>query len=168
MTSIMEIKKRNLTIREAEIISREIRLTNNIIGYKTGELTGFKNTFIATEGKELIGILTYVELEYWIDLKILMVLKEYRGRGYGKELFEHAFEQLQELNKSFYTITRNPIVINLLKEKGFKETSLLKLPISVILHQIKMIFSIYRIREYFRKMSEIRSSEKFQYFELRK
>jgi len=164
----IDIRKRNLTIREAEIISREILLTNNITGYKTGELTGFKNTFIATEGKELIGILTYVELETWIDLKILMVLKEYRGRGYGKELFEHAFEQLQELNKSFYTVTRNSIVINLLKEKGFKETSLLKLPVSVILHQAKMLVSVYRIRAYFRKRSGIKAGEKFQYFELRK
>lgn len=164
----MEIQKRNPTLREAEIISREIRLTNNIISYKTGELVGFKNTFIAFNDKKLIGIFTYIELNNWIDLKVIIILKEHRDKGFGKELFKYAFDQLQELNKSFYTVTRNPIMINLLKEKGFRETKLYKLPISVILHQAKMLFSIYRIREYLRKRSEIKSGEKFQYFELRK
>jgi len=164
----IEIQKRNLTIREADIISKEIQLTNNIIGYKTGELTGFKDTFIAVDGKELIGIITYVELNNWVDLKILIILNEYRGKGYGKEIFDYSFGQMQDLNKSFYTVTRNPIIVGLLKEKGFRKTNLLKLPISVILHQTKMLFSVYRIREYFRKMSAINSGEKFRYFELRK
>ncbi len=164
----MEIQKRNLTIREAEVISKEIRLTNNIIGYKTGELTSFKNTFVAKDEGRLIGILSYVELNGWVDLKILLIIKEYRGKGYGKELFEYTFDRVQELNKSIYTVTRNPIVIRLLKNKGFKKTNLLKLPIAVILHQAKMILSIYRIREYVRKRPKIKSGEKFQYFELRK
>ena len=168
MTFTMEIQKRNLTLREAEIISKEIRLTNNIIGYKTGELVDFKNTFIATDGKALVGILTYVELEHWIDLKILIILKEYRGKGYGKELFDYSFEKAEELNKSLYTVTRNPVLVSLLEEKGFGGTSLSKLPISVILHQAKMIFSIYRIKEYIRKRPEIKRGEKFQYFALRR
>ncbi len=127
----MKIEKRKLSPEEAEIISKAMRLTNNIMGYTAKELASFENTFVASNGKEMIGIFTYVELENWIDLKIFIILKEYRGKGYGREFFDYAFKQMRGLNKSIYTVTRTPIVMRLLKEKGFAATNLFRLPVLV-------------------------------------
>ena len=162
----LKITKRKLTLQEAEIISREISHTNNIIGYKAAELTNFPNTFVAISNSKLVGISTYVELKDWIDRKILIILEEYRGQGYGRKLFDYSIAQTRKLNKSTYTVTRNPAIVKLLEEKGFKRTNLFRLPPPVILHQMKLIFSVYRIKEYLRKLPQIKSGPRFQYFEL--
>jgi N-acetylglutamate synthase-like GNAT family acetyltransferase len=160
----LNIGKRSLSKSEAEIISSEIALTPNIIGYLPYELTRLDDVLVIENQTEIIGMLAYIETKKFIDLKIIIVREKFRHEGYGSELF-HAFFDLQVTTKKpIYTVTKDPAMIHLVKGAGFVPVRLFQLPVPCILHQSKMIFSRYRIKELIRKSIEFRGGAKFSYW----
>jgi len=160
----MTISKRKLTKEEAEIIAEEIKRTPNIIGYRPNELVGLNDVFVAVNNFEIVGLLAYVETGRFVDLKIFLVREKFRNKGFGKLLFDRFIAKVSDSRKPIYTVTKNQAVIHLVSEAGFKKIGFLQLPYPVIMHQIKMIFSTYRIREYVRKSLQLSDENHFSYW----
>lgn len=160
----IRLVKRSLTKEEARDFSREMRLTPNIIGYRPSELSSFKNVLVAEASGKAMGILVYLEADKFIDLKILLVKESVRGIGYGGLLVKSALRSLDRTKKPAYAVTRNPLIIRLLEEAGFSKVSFLGLPLACQVHQLKMIFSLYRIKEAARKSLAFPHQPKFSYY----
>lgn len=160
----MEIEKRKLTKEEAEIISDEIKNTDNIVGYLPSELVDFGDFLVVKDGDIFIGVLLYKEYINFVDFKIFFIRKAFRCKGYGKLLFANFLKEVNNSKKMIYTVTRNPIVAILVKEVGFMEVNFFQLPLGIILHQVKMLFSRYRIKEFYRKGLLNPKKEKYSYW----
>lgn len=146
----MKVDFRNLTAQEVETISDEIKNTKNITGYTPAELLKLGNMLVAIEDKTITGVLYYKEHQKFIDLKIMIVIAKWRGRGIGRELFQKFIAKAKK-NKKIYTITKSPEVIALISKAGFKNVGWFGLPVLAQLNEIAKGFSLYRIKEAFRK-----------------
>jgi len=162
--SNLTVSQRPLSTKEAERFSREIARTPNIVGYKPNELLKLATLLVIEHANEAVGMLAYVESTRYIDLKILLVLESERGKGYGKQLMNTALQHFDRTTKPIYAVTRNPIVINMLLRAGFAKTSFFKLPLSCQLHQMKMVFSVYRAKELLRKWRAFPNEPRFSYY----
>lgn len=160
----VRIVYRQLTDEEAQDFSREMTLTPNITGYRHKELMALKDVLVAEVAGKTVGMLAYVELRTFIDLKILLVKTADRGNGYGKLLMETTLKHFGGTGKLIYAVTRNPIVIGLLEGSGFARVRFRQLPLPCQLHQIKMAFSLYRMKEALRKSRAFPHQPAFAYY----
>lgn len=158
----MKITFRSLTAQEANIISKEIRNTKNITGYLPTELLRFGKMLVATKDKSIIGILYYKKHKKLIDLKILIVVSNWRGQGIGRKLFQQFITEVGSAEK-IYTVTKSSELIHLISEAGFKEVGFLRLPILAKLNEISKGFSYYRVKEALRK-GMLKTRNKFSYW----
>jgi GNAT superfamily N-acetyltransferase len=159
-----QLTKRPLTSQEIDLVINSIKQTPNITGYTKKEWQNFGKVFVAEVDCELAGVVVNVSIsKEWEELAVLLVLEEFRGQGIGKALFNVALEDIKSRQKNAYTTSRNPIVLKLMKENGFKFCSLVKLPIDVTLFNLKFIFSLYRLQEFVRKQKAFPKQEAFKY-----
>jgi N-acetylglutamate synthase-like GNAT family acetyltransferase len=164
MSDNAKVSKRNLSKLEAEDISKEITGTPNIIGYLPNELMDLDDVLIIEIGTEIVGVLAYIETKNFVDLKVLIVKETFRGNGYGTMLFKTFIKIFEKTEKPIYSVTRNPHVTLMFKQSGFIKVSYYKLPLACILHQSKMVFSFYRIKEFIRKSIHFPQQDKFSYY----
>lgn len=164
MGNAVNISRRGLRPGEAKVISEEITRTPNIVGYKAGELVELGDMLVAENEDGLIGILAYVETGRFIDLKLAIVIEKYRGRGYGTQLFNECMSLLNNKGKPMYAVTKNPTVVHALQTAGFNQVRFRQLPLSCRLHQLRMFLSLYRSREYLRKLVRFPKSGRFSYW----
>jgi N-acetylglutamate synthase-like GNAT family acetyltransferase len=158
----MKIIFRNLTTQEANVISQEIRGTKNITGYLPAELLRLGKMLVATKDKSIIGILYYKKYKKLIDLKILIVVSDWRGQGIGRKLFQQFMTEASNAEK-IYTVTKSPELIHLVNEVGFKKVSWFGLPILAQLNELSKVFNVYRIKESLRK-GMLRDENRFSYW----
>jgi GNAT superfamily N-acetyltransferase len=160
----VKISKRTLSQTEAEIISQAIALTPNIIGYRPAELKNLENVLVIENRSGITGVLAYVETRTFIDLKLFIILERFRDRGFGAKLFDSFMSAVGDSGKPIYAITKNPAVIHLLTKNGFTKVGFMQLPLPCVLHQTKMIFSLYRVKEFARKTVRFPRSQPFSYW----
>ena len=158
-----EFIRRSLTRDEAETLHALIRLTPNILGYRTAELMGFNDVWIAEWEGTFAGACLLVDLPLgWTEIAVLYVLEEFRGKGIGKELFDRAWRMAQDRKRSIYVISRDASVLKLMRERGMRiERNLLKAPLAVHLYNGKYMASPYRIGEALRKIPLSRGKPPF-------
>lgn len=162
MPNSIKLTRRGLQREEAEIISKEIARTPNIVGYLPRELLKLDDAIIIESQAEIAGVLAYIEADKFIDLKLMLVREKYRGKGYASQLFHDFMKTVP--NKPICTVTKNPAIVHLLQTAGFKKVTFWQLPPSFILHQSKMTFSLFRVKEYLRKAIAFPRSGKFTYW----
>lgn len=163
----MTISVRSLTKSEAEIISDEIKNTDNISGYLISELLRFDEMIVTEDAGEINGILFYKEYRRFVDMKLMIVCRQYRGQGIGRVMFLYFLNKFKLSNKTIYTVTKNPQVVSIISRVGFKKSNFLNLPFLAQINQISLMFSLYRIKEFFRKKLYL-NKNKFYYWILDK
>jgi GNAT superfamily N-acetyltransferase len=168
-----KIVQRSLTYTEAKLLVSEIKATPNITGYSINEWLNFKNILVAeVNNQELIGICYNNEFsDNWVKIDVLYVMPEFRNQGIGGKLFYESITLSNKKSKNVYTVTRNPIVINLMKKCDFLIfENIFNLPYpykqyqcDFNFHNIKWFINFYRIKEMIRKKIIYKSVEPFLY-----
>lgn len=155
-----QILKRRLSFSESSLLVENIKKTPNIIGYTVQEWMRSEHSFLALTGDTLIGAcLNYDFHQRWRKVAALIVIEEYRSNGAGKALFYESCNDAIAAGKSIYTVSANPIVIEMMNELGFQTfPSIIALArkypiygISILLHSLRWLVSWYRIKETVRK-----------------
>jgi len=152
--SKVDITKRVLTDSEITLLINEIKTTPNIIGFTAKEWRSFGQYYVAIVDGKLAGICLATSINrQWSELTMLYVLTKYRRLGIGRKLFNIAWEELRKNHQNIYCVSRSEAVLNMMKEKQMKFVSIFSLPwalkADIIFYALK---SIYRIKEFFRKL----------------
>jgi GNAT superfamily N-acetyltransferase len=168
-----KIIKRKIRKLEAKLLVERIKSTPNIIGYTIEEWLNAEYVFIAEDeqGQLQGACLNYDITRNWTKIAALYVLDEFRNQGIGKALFNESFNNCMERHKNVYTISCNPIVINIMSELEFTTfSSLQDFPASYLadqadfyLHTLQWLASPYRIMEITRKQFVCRPQQPFLY-----
>jgi N-acetylglutamate synthase-like GNAT family acetyltransferase len=159
-----QIQLRQLSKSEAKEISREIALTPNITAYTPRQLQKIGPVLVIQNDAEIIGILAFTQTTQFVDFKIFIIKEAYRNRGYGSKLFRHFMNLERNTTVPIYTVTKNPVLVAMLRTAGFQKTVFYRLPIRCQAHQLKMVFSLYRIKEFIRKSLTLKGEAKFTYW----
>ncbi|MCK4328456.1 GNAT family N-acetyltransferase [candidate division WOR-3 bacterium] len=80
-----------------------------------------KGCFVAWKDKERVGIVTTTTYDDYAFIGTLIVKKEERGKGIGKELMNHAIEYLQQRGIKTIELDGELVAISLYKRLGFKD-----------------------------------------------
>ncbi|NER36788.1 MAG: GNAT family N-acetyltransferase [Oscillatoria sp. SIO1A7] len=168
---MVEIVKRKLSQQEAELLVAEIQQTPYIVGYSVREWLAADRILVAEGGdRSLMGVcFSYDFSPNWTKIAVLFVRDQFRGRGIGKRLFYRAVREIAARKKNAYTISANPIVIEMMEQLGFSLFgSLLRLPencqsdaLLFYRHSLQWLLNPYRIRELLRKTIVYRSQPPF-------
>jgi predicted GNAT family acetyltransferase len=168
-----KIVKRKVNESEAKLLVRYIKSTPNIIGYTFDEWLNNEHTFIAEDerGQLLGACLNYDINAKWTKIAALYVMADFRGRGIGKALFYESFNDATNRDKNVYTISCNPIVLNIMSELEFTTfTNLIEFPraytddlLSFYIHTLEWLSNAYRIKEIVRKQLVCRPQQPFVY-----
>ena len=170
MRQMVEIVKRKLSQQEAEFLVAEIQQTPYIVGYSVREWLAADRILVAEDDRSLMGVcFSYDFSPNWTKIAVLFVREEFRGRGIGKRLFYQAVREVAATEKNAYTISANPIVIEMMEDLGFSLfSSLLRLPencqsdaLLFYRHSLQWLLNLYRIRELLRKTIVYRSQPPF-------
>ena len=95
---------------------------------------------------QLIGLTAFKTINNnWLELSLILVLKEFRNKGYGKQLSEFAFNQCKD--RKIYTSSRNPITQKWFQEKGFKKIKFFFLPPFIIIYLLKNKLKVFKIKD---------------------
>lgn len=153
----MKIVHRPLTLEEARLLHRELKNTPNILGYTVGELRAKRDVFVGEVDGVFAGLFFSVDLPFgWTELAVLYVLPTFRGHGLGKALFEAAFQRAEERQRHIFILSRNPTVVEWMREKGLEVSSVgVKAPLAYHLHSMIYMAHPYRNLEAFRKLPQI-------------
>lgn len=150
----MEITKRLKNEKDLDIILKEISESDNILSYSKKEWLALdNNVFYGYLDNKIVGVAVIKEMRNnWVEISPLLVLKEFRNEGYGKELAQYLLPYLKD--KKLFASSRNPITQKWLIEKGFKEVNPFFLPLSppfipldIVLHVIKNGLKIHKIKD---------------------
>lgn len=149
----LTITKSKLTRQEINYLVEGIKATPNIIGYTKREWERFGEVFVARVDGKMVAVAVNSNLtDGWAETPVLFVNEDYRFKGIGKKLFTEAIAELKKSSQNIYYVSRNPIVIKWMQEEGMKFDNIFYLPFPVILHIIHKSLSLYRIKEYIRKL----------------
>jgi GNAT superfamily N-acetyltransferase len=170
---MLTVAKTKINESEAKFLIEQIKFTPNIIGYTLKEWLNAEHIIVAkNEYGELLGVcLSYDIAESWTKIAVLLVLKEFRSQGIGKALFYNSVADAISRQKNVYTISCNPIVINLMDRLQFtKFNSLLKFPEAYQKHKLTIYFdnlqwlvNSYRMQEIIRKKLVYKLNDPFFY-----
>ena len=157
MAAECEILHRPLTYSEAVRLFAELKMTPNILGYTVRELTRLSDVFVAEVGGEFAGACFSVDLtQGWTEIAALCVLADFRGAGLGRKLFWAAWERTQERRRHVYVLSRNPQVVEWMRELGMVvDDKLWRAPLAVHWYMPRYMASRYRFTESVRKRKEI-------------
>lgn len=119
-------------------ILQSIHRSENIVDWSLEELNTVERNpnnrirYLFDDSDKLVGvyILKSISSEY-IEISLILVLEEFRGFGYGKQLLMDCLKDNTK-KSSIYTASRNPIVKSLLLKFNFKIVPIYSLPISII------------------------------------
>jgi len=170
---MVKIIHRKLTANEAELLVKEIQGTPYIVGYTFKEWMQAENIRMAEdENGHLMGVSLDTEFgKNWTKIAVLYVRKQFRGQGIGKRLFYAACEEAIAHGRNLYTISANPIVINMIHDLEFSTfPSLFAFPEAaqthkrtIYSHTLKWLANFYHLKELIRKHYVYKSKEKFVY-----
>lgn len=168
---MFQIVKRKLTDSESKLVVKEIKSTPYIVGYSLSEWIKAENILVAEDDiGNLLGVcLTYDFHKDWCKIAALFVLNDFRGLGIGKTLFYRSVRDALERGKNVYTISANPIVIQMMKKFKFRlfknvfdlQNSHKDYYLYFYIHHIIWTINLYRIKEIIRKKIVYKSSEYF-------
>jgi N-acetylglutamate synthase-like GNAT family acetyltransferase len=153
-----QIVHRLLSHEEAVRLHRELKTTPNILGYTVRELERLADVQVAEAEGEFAGACWSVDLaQGWTEIAALYVLPEFRGRGIGETLFRIAWNHAQGRKRHVYILSRNPQVIDWMRELGMRvDGKLWCAPLAVHWYMQRYMASWYRGAESLRKRREIR------------
>jgi len=159
------IKKRKLTKAEIALLIDEIQRTPFMNGHSKREWRNFSDVFVAEVDNKFAGVCVDIDLGFnWIEIGAIIVLEKYRGLKIGKKLFEKAFDFAIAKKKNIYVVSRNPVVVKWMKEKGMVlKNHVFGLPWVILWHDFVMFFSFFRIIEFFRKSFSYRNKPEYIY-----
>ncbi len=170
---MLRIVKRKVNESEAKLLVHLIKSTPNIIGYTLKEWLDAEYVFVAEdEHGLLLGACFNYDIDRdWNKIAALYVLEEFRNRGLGKALFCESFNDAMTRNKNVYTISCNPVVLNIMSELEFTTfANLIEFPraytddrISFYIHTLEWLSNAYRIKEIVRKQFVCRPQQPFVY-----
>lgn len=163
----MKLVRGNLSKQEAILVAREIEDTPYIIKYSTNKLMSYKDSYKLYVENTLVGVFIVEPVGSWVDLKILLVLRDYRGRGYGKKLFDYVFNLYKESGRGLYLCTRNSIISGMATSRGFNQATLFSLPREVIWQELLLEANIFRWVDSLRKARLYPEAGSFIYYVLR-
>ena len=154
----MRIIHRPLTRAEALRLHQELKTTPNILGYTVRELERLSDVQVAEAEGEFAGVCFSVDLAAgWTEIAALYVLPDFRGRGIGAALFRAAWARTQERERHVYVLSRNPQVVEWMRELGMTvDGKLWRAPIAVHWYMQCYMSSRHRFAESVRKGGEIR------------
>jgi N-acetylglutamate synthase-like GNAT family acetyltransferase len=161
----LAINRQVPTDKQIDQIIDWINQTQNITGYSHGELKSFGKMYLAFESKMLVGVGINIGITKSIgELAVLIVDPNHTNSGIGKSIFELSNIDLKQEYKYSYCVTRNPIVIKMLKSAGYQQTDYWRLPLQIHLYNIKFALSIFRIKEFVTKKMYSKNLNKFEYY----
>lgn len=170
---MFKIAKRPVDAIEASLFIEKIKLTPNIIGYTLSEWMSAKHTFVAEDRQgEILGVcMSYDISESCTKIAALYVLEKFRNQGISKELLNQSCKDAISRQKDLYTISCNPIVIDIMQELNFMTfANLLHLPsahlskrLLLYAHSLQWLSHPYRIKEIIRKQRIYPSRKPFIY-----
>jgi GNAT superfamily N-acetyltransferase len=152
------VTQRMLTTDEARTIHLALRTTPNILGYTIGELKSQRQMFVATVEGEFAGICFNTDLLFgWTEIAVLYVLDHHQGKGIGKTLFDTAFAQCQERQRHIFILSRNPVVVHWMEQKGMivEKANPAHAPLAFHLYSFWYMAHPYRNIESFRKLPQL-------------
>lgn len=168
--NINSIAFRKLTKKEAEILTKEVRNTPNIVAVPIEKWGKFDKVFISENDGEMSGVCVIEFFDKdWAEIADFIVLPHHRGKGIGRKLYDRAFEFLKNNQKNIYIVSRNPVVIAMMRKSGFRVfDSFGMLPSAVKNHAIKKSIYLSVASEFIRKLFAFPHKTKFVYGILRK
>lgn len=166
----MKIVFRKLTKKEAQILTDEVKNTPNIVAVPMERWNKFDKVFVSENDGEMSGVCA---IEFfgkdWAEIADFVVLPEFRGRGIGRKLYDLAFKYLKDENKNIYIVSRNPVVIRMMRKSGFRLLDNFgRLPSTVKNHTVKKVLHLYIFKEFIRKLFAFPNKTKYIYGILRK
>lgn len=170
---MVNIIQRKLTADEAELLVKEIQGTPYIVGYTFKEWIHAENIRVAEDEQgHLMGVSLNIEFgKNWTKIAVLYVREQFRGQGVGKRLFYAACEEAIAKGRNLYTISANPIVINMIHDLEFSTfSSLFAFPetaqthkLTIYSHTLKWLANVYHLKEIIRKHYAYQLKENFVY-----
>ena len=113
------ITHRPLTREEAIRLHQDLKSTPNILGYTVRELLRLSDVYVAEVNDAFAGACWSVDLACgWTEIAVLYVFPEFRGEGIGCRLFDCAWSSARSRQRHLYILSRNPQVIQWMKERG--------------------------------------------------
>lgn len=170
---MFKLVKRRVNENEAKSLANKIKETSNITGYSWREWIEFEHVIVAEDDDgQLAGVCSYEDFNYdWTFISVIFVVKEFRGKGVGKCLFQTACDDIISAHKKVYTSSKNPIIIKMMNDFSFVTfNTLFSLPepykkyeFIFIVRSIKWVSNFYRLTEIIRKSLKYGHGEKFTY-----
>lgn len=150
----INIVRRPLSDSEIELLIKDITYYPDLIYVKQSRLKTYKNAYVVEEDEQFVGICGIYEINDWIKLGPLVLLKKYHGKGYGKILLSRIVSD--HSNKNIFITSSNIVVQKIISRLNFKEVSgYFKLPTKI---QVFLIGNFYEhlhwklITEFLRKL----------------
>ncbi len=136
----LQFNKRPLQKHEIDILVKELRHFPHI-GFINARLwRTFKHIYVATVGKNFVGVCVVFPLKRWTKIGPLVIRQQYQGKGLGKTLLTHVVQDLDERN--LFIGSSNPKVCAIAKSLGFRqETSFLRIPFEIQYYLISYLFT---------------------------
>lgn len=101
---------------------------------------GSENLWVATDDSHVVGLTGLIVAEKEAEIEPLIVSKDHRGRGIGKQLIVHIVEEARKRgirNLNIKPVARNQDAIRFLYKQGFKTLGFIELFIDLSGHTWK-------------------------------
>jgi len=159
MLKNMKYTFEHLNNLELEEIMIEIKKAYSIIAYKKRELESL-NVLKIYNDEDFVGCILYRKYNDFLDLKIVLIIEKYQNQKYGKEMLDIFLKK--EQIRPIFSSSRNDYMIALFQKNNFKLIELSNTNRYYRFSEVKKIFSIYRIKTFFKKRKL--SKKNFQYY----
>lgn len=105
----------------------------------TGLLRGGTVRFVYADDA-LVGFGGWIPINaQWTEAGPFFVSERVRGQGLGKRIIHDVIAQGESEGINQYAVTRNPAVKHMLKQEGFQEVGLSRLPIAVQIFVLRKV-----------------------------
>ena len=145
----MKLSDKKLTKSEKELILKELKESTGFTDYKKEELDYFVNKnqllIFRNNKKELVGIIIYEFFDKkWAEIRAILVLKKFRGKGYGKKFLKRTIKKLK--NKKFYVMSFDGLAKNLFIRENFSKINYLEFPWPLMKYLLRERLKWYKVR----------------------
>ncbi len=150
----INIVRRPLRDNEIKLLLNDIVFYPDLIYVKQSRFKTYKDAYVVEEDGQFVGICGIYQINDWVKLGPLVLLKKYHGKGYGKILLNKIIFDYS--NKNIFITSSNIAVQKIISRLGFVEVSgYLKLLTQI---QMFLIGNFYEhmhwklVTEFFRKL----------------